>query len=130
MNIEKKVEKIVPVGNAKKIIVWGIGNVGIHAIYLLLKLGKKIDYIVDSDVSKQGEVFVGIEVKNPMDLLYEDLENIVVFIAAGDYKTREIEEQMRSMGFEHNKNYFTLLSVDRYAPVNKIDFMLGYSRGG
>lgn len=129
MNVSDKINEIIPVGCEKKIIVFGIGYIGVQALFLLLKHGKKVDYIIDSDKSKLGKEYFGVTVRSPYDLIYEDWDNILVFICAGGVRVQEMADLLEQMGGIYEKNYFKTLSEERYVPTDKIDAVLGYSRG-
>ncbi len=98
MNIVDRINEILPEDCSDKVIIWGIGNVGIHGLLLLHKLGKTVSYLIDSDETKIGTKYLGIEVKNPYELLYENWDSIKIFICAGTNHSNEIAEMLEAMG--------------------------------
>ena len=130
MSIVEKINNIIPGDSPKKVIIFGMGHVGIHGLLLLKKLGKKVSYIIDNDKNKFGKRYLGVEVKSPYELLYEDWDNILVFICAGGKRSQEMAEMLEGMGGRIHYNFFTTLAEERYiSTINRIDPILGYSRG-
>ena len=129
LSVIERINKIIPLDETKKVIIFGIGYIGIHGILLLKKLGKKVSYIIDNDESKVGSSYLGVEVKNPYELLYENWDDVLVFICAGGKRAQEMADMLEGMGGVFNQNYFRVLSEERYEPANMIDPILGYSRG-
>ncbi len=129
MNIIDRLNEILPEDCNDKVIIFGVGYIGIHGLLLLKKLGKRVSYIIDNDKAKIGERHLGIEVKNPYELLYENWDSIKIFICAGGNRAKEMAKMLEGMGGIFNKNYFMTLADERYVPTNKIDPVLGYSRG-
>ena len=79
--------------NHSCIIVWGTGVWGNRIANLASKSGLAIDFFLDSDPKKKGQIFCGVEVKSP-DIL-ENYEG-TVFIAVKDYD-KEISDMIATM---------------------------------
>lgn len=129
MEIRKKIEQVIPSGSQKKVILYGLGGVGVTALCLLKRFGKKIDYIVDGDEEKQGQYVFGIEVKSPYDLLYENKDNLIILVTVSMAGGTDVAKVLEGMGYIYNKHYFMTLGTEFYAPFPYIDPILSYSRG-
>lgn len=79
----------------KKIILWGCipSLVKSYSAYLC----KDTDYIVDSDVEKQGKYCLGYNIKAPHDICREDYEKIVIVILTQSCES-EIYSNIRRIG--------------------------------
>lgn len=126
--LREKIDKIIPDNCDKKVILYGMGGMGVNALCLLKKFGKKVDYAVDGDMEKQGQLIWGIEVKSPYDLMYEDKENIIILVTA-IMGMQEITKLLEGMGYIYNENYFLTFATELSAPFTYLDPVLSYSRG-
>lgn len=128
MDIKEKIGRIVPNDSRKKVILYGMGGMGLNALCLLKRFGKRVDYGVDGDVGKRGKKIWDIEIKSPYDLMYEDKENTIVFVTA-IMGMKEITKLLEGMGYVYNRNYFLTFATELSAPFTYLDPVLSYSRG-
>nr|WP_286885400.1 CatB-related O-acetyltransferase [Aneurinibacillus sp. UBA3580] len=100
----------------KRIIVFGTGKAGKLAFFALKDLCYSIAYYVDNDESKWGEILLGIEIKNPNELLLEKQNEFVILVASIYYK--DIYLQLENMGIGKER-YFSVLPVGKEKIVNE-----------
>lgn len=92
----------------KRVVIFGSGTGGKKALFTLLQLLIKPNYFVDNQI-KENEYKTYLEYKifNPQVLLNEDKKDIAILVASAYDK--EISEQLTSMGFERNNNFFSII---------------------
>lgn len=93
----------------KKLIGWGAGK-HFEDVYRNVI---SISYLVDSDESKYGKYCKGVEIKSPINLLEEDMENVCVIIFSELYWD-EIIIQIRNMGFKGDVVHESMIYPNPY----------------
>lgn len=88
----------------KKVIVFGAGGGGRLVISALRLLCIEIDYCIDNDQSKYGDLVFGVEIRKPDSLINEKPGDSVIIVASIFYK--EIENQLIQLGFKENEHFF------------------------
>lgn len=85
----------------KKLIGWGTGS-----SYTRSKVHYNFDlnYMVDSNRNKQGNILDGRIIESPAKLLYENKQDIFVIVFSQFYK--EIYEWLEKNGFKYLENYY------------------------
>ena len=110
----------------KKIVLYGADASGLAFLREAEERGLRIEYFADRDESKQGKSLLGVPVKSPMDLMYEDPEDLRIVITAPGGRIA-IEKALKEMGFDET------LIVSAYAEgrggADYLDSLLGISRG-
>lgn len=113
----------------KKIVIFGAGAGGRVVFQECMKNALPVAYFVDN--GKKGTFFESIEVKDPLDLMYEEENSLCVLISAcRDALCREIAGELEGMGFIAGKDFFIPRTGRIYAPLDLFDPFLGYSRKG
>src|SRR5574344_83788 len=92
----------------KKIVIFGAGSCGKKFYFELKFFEQNVSFFVDNNSSKWGNLLFGKKICSPEKLLDENPDNIAIFVAS-IYKD-EISNQLVSMGFELNKNFFYFIS--------------------
>lgn len=110
----------------KKIVIYGAGTVGKIFYSTIASIGGKVAYFVDGDKKKQGNFFLDCEVKSPYDLMYENLDEVVVLL--GLSAQDEAIEVLQSMGLKENENYDRLDRIETDKATDVFDPFLGFSR--
>lgn len=98
----KMLMETVPQIRKEKLVIWGTGILGKMIVKMLIGLEMKIDYLVDSDSKKEGEIFCGIEIKKIQELRGS---NAFVVIAIRR-KNADIENALSNLGIEKEKYIF------------------------
>ncbi|WP_312420734.1 glycosyltransferase [Anaerospora hongkongensis] len=112
--------------SGKRIVFFGTGSASKK---ILEDFPLELSYYVDNDSRIWGTFLQDLEIRNPMDLMKEDKDNLAIIIAS-QYGT-EIANQLGKMGFDENVNYwdgyrlFTMNSsltqryfIDKYVPAD------------
>ncbi len=110
----------------KKIILWGAGIFGINLAHLLKKNGREIAYFVDMDEAKWNTNCMGVDIRNPYDILYENMDETIVLITAVSY-VADIVQTLLGMGLVENIHFFIAIE-HRDEEYDYVDYFLGYSR--
>nr|WP_092074327.1 glycosyltransferase family 2 protein [Dendrosporobacter quercicolus]NSL49231.1 glycosyltransferase family 2 protein [Dendrosporobacter quercicolus DSM 1736]SDM88698.1 Glycosyl transferase family 2 [Dendrosporobacter quercicolus] len=97
-------------------VIFGAGKAGQHLARIF---PGKVSYIVDNDPEKWGAFFNGIAIDKPDRLLYEDKENLRIFIASMYFGP--ISDQLNCMGFKNKKHYFNIIPY--YAILKELTFL-------
>jgi len=111
----------------KKIIIFGAGAGGQTLYHSALEVGAEVSYFIDN--YKSGEFLFGKPVKSPYDILYEDINNIIIVIGVcQDNAVAQIKSQLNELGLTEGVNFELPPFNDLYAPLDYIDPLLGYNR--
>lgn len=111
----------------KKVVLYGADYTGRSFLYLAHKVGIEVAYLVDGDNEKQKMVIMGKEVKAPIELMYENYEEIKIVITSHG---KSIVKSLLDMGFSHEKQIVTEYIENRMDfESRKVDVFLGTSRG-
>ena len=94
--------------------------------HLVKQNGGNIEYFVDMDETKWGTNCMGKVIKNPYDILYENMDETIVLITAVSYIT-DITHTLRGMGLVENIHFF-IATEHRNEEYDYVDYFLGYSR--
>lgn len=115
--------------NEKKVVCYGADATGMAFIYYAEKTGIKIAYFVDRSKEKQRIKMLGLDVKDPFDLMYENADDLKIVITAPVGRDA-ILRTLQGMGFILGKQIVDQYLIDRFGEDNScIDAMLGLSRG-
>lgn len=110
----------------KRIVIWGTANIAAYVYSVIKALGGDVAYFVDSKESRQGQSYYGKEIKSPYDVMYEDIERVIVILAfTNSYET---EGTVKEIGLTMNKNCFDLNKIEQPKRCDLFDPFLGYSR--
>ena len=113
----------------KKVICYGADASGFAFLYSAEKAGVEISYFVDRNDEKQKLLIMGKEVKAPIELMYENFEEIKVVITAPGGRD-SIIKTLTEMGFNYDKHIVTEYAENRLGPnLSQVDILLGTSRG-
>ena len=89
----------------KKVIVFGAGKLGTSLGFILN--GLKIEYsFVDNDDKKWGAFLWGKQIFSPVELLTEDRNNLVIFVASVHHDA--ISTQLKENGFLEYNHFYNL----------------------
>ena len=88
----------------KFVVFFGANKITELAIRYLEGKGKKIDAIIDNDITKSKTTKFGVKIDTPMNVLGEFREDAVIFIASRYVK--EMTEQLQDMGYVVGINIF------------------------
>ncbi len=121
-----EIKKVLKHAQTKKIIIWGTANIAAYIFSVVRALGKDVAYFLDSRESSQGQTYFGKEVKSPYDIIYEETEQVIVIL--GFTNSFEVEEIVKEIGLEMNKNCFDLNKIEQPKRCDMFDPLLGYSR--
>lgn len=111
----------------KKMIIFGAGASGQTLYHSARKAGCNILYFIDN--YRQGSCLLGMPVKSPFDILYEDISDILILIGVcQESDVMQIKKQLSELGLMEGVNFETPLFNDLYAPLDYIDPLLGYNR--
>jgi len=130
--MKRQLNNLINGKSKKKLIIYGAGARGIITNEILKLLGHQIIYFVDQKAKTEQSICNGIPILNPNKILYENIEDIFIIVAA--YSFQEINKTLTAFGLEptvHFKNLFSSAIDDgtALAPVyNELDFFLSYSR--
>lgn len=111
--------------SSKQVVIYGAGNFGASVLNIMDILKKKVIYFLDKNTEKQKSGFWGYVVKQPEDILHEDMSKTIVLVAVGAQK--EVGEILTSFGLKEGKE-FIYVSHLRYQACDALDTLLGYSR--
>lgn len=111
--------------SSRKVVIYGAGYAGAMMLNIMDKMNKEVLYFLDRNPDKQQKGFYGYEVKEPEDILYEDMTRIVVIVAV-ELKNG-IEEVLTNLGLREGKEFIYGTTM-RYVACDKVDPLLGYSR--
>lgn len=121
-------DKMISLIKGKKIVFFGTGSTS-QRIFEEFPL--KVEYFVDNDSKRWGNVLQGLTIRNPLELLHEDKENLAIVIVS--QYVNEISIQLTRMGFEENFHYwngFWMFTMNRslvkryfYNKYTKNDFL-------
>jgi hypothetical protein len=113
----------------KKIILYGADATAIRLLYEAEKRKVHIEYMVDRDKEKQGTTLLGIDIRDPYDLLSEDYGDVYIVITAPVGK-QGIVDTLLGMGFSMEDNII-LDFIEYYNDFTRYcnDSLLGMSRG-
>lgn len=112
----------------KKVVLYGADATGLAFLYWAGKAGVDIAYFVDRSDEKQKMLVMGKEVKAPIELMYENSEEIKIVITADPQDV--IIKTLTEMGFSCDKQIVTEFIEKRMGPViSQVDVLLGTSRG-
>jgi organic radical activating enzyme len=88
----------------KPVIIFGASILGQMAVTVLNHYYKKIAFICDNDIQKQGTLFCGIEVLSPENAL-EELNDAVVYVCVYNYSNfNMIAAQLVQLGYKNVRN--------------------------
>jgi len=122
-----EVEKLIERAGNRQIIIFGASIRGIFLYREIIRRGRKIAYLVDSDTSKHQDS--DPKIVDPLELLYENSDEIFIIISA--MHSNSILNVLEGYGINKESNIETFFSITEY-PKNEesslIDFMLGYNR--
>lgn len=103
MNERKKwLLRSLKVETDRLVYIWGSGSGGMRTLQLLQEFGISIAGFVDSDRSKHGQLVKGLPVLSPDALTC--LGEGKPFVIIGSMYRKEIESQLRTMGFDIQKD--------------------------
>ncbi len=113
----------------KRIIIFGAGAGG-QTIYCdAVSAGAEVLYFVDN--KKHGSTLYGKSVRSPYDILYENIDEILVITGACQVSdVLQMKEQLSGFGLKWGTNFETPDFNKLYARLDYIDPMLGYNRSG
>ena len=119
MNNNNTIDGFIEESKNKRIILFGAGNEMQKCLETIVEKNHlEIDYVVDNDFRKWYSNIWGYEVKNPLALMKESKDEIVVLITS-IYPFR-IESQLKEMGIDNC--FSSLLFIDEH--INKEQFMV------
>lgn len=125
--MEEDIYAVLKKNPEKKIVIFGVGAGGRVVFQECMKNALPVAYFVDN--GKKGTFFETIEVKDPLDLMYEEENSLCILISAcRDSLCREIAGELEGMGFIAGKDFFIPRTGRIYAPLDLFDPFLGYSR--
>lgn len=112
----------------KKVVLYGADTSGFAFLYWAEKAGVEVAYLVDRNVEKQKMIIMGKEVKAPIELMYENCEEIKIVITS--HAKKSIVKTLTDMGFSRDKQIVTEFIENRMGPdLRLVDALLGASRG-
>jgi len=113
----------------KKIIIFGAGAGGQALYHFAQKAGVEVLCFIDN--YKHGHQMFGKVIKSPYDILYENIDNILIVISAcQDCNVFQIKKQLAGLGLTDGIHFETAMFNDLYAPLDYLDPTLGYNRSG
>ncbi|MGA2223301.1 MAG: hypothetical protein ABSH41_02515 [Syntrophobacteraceae bacterium] len=119
--------------SGRKLIIYGAGARGIVLHQALKILGRKTSYFIDARAEKEDGLYCcGLPVHEPIKLLYENVEDIFVVIAAAS--PSEMIDTLKGLGLKPGEQFGCIFdsSLDdgtvHSACSNRLDFFLGYGR--
>ena len=121
-----EIRKVIQCSKQKKIIIWGTANIAAYVFSTIKALGEDIAYFIDSSEKRQGESYYGKEIKSPYDVMYEDIEHVVVILAFTN--SYEVEGTVKEIGLTIDQNCFDLKKIEQPKRCDLFDPLLGYSR--
>ena len=90
----------------KKLILFGASKMGKE---IGEALGLPIYYFIDNDPEKWGKKILNKNIKSPQELLDEDRDDVIIGITSSYYN--EISSQLKTLGFNENKDFFDLRDI-------------------
>lgn len=98
----KIVIEAIPWSKKEKIIVWGTGIWGRRIVKILKDFGIEIDYLIDSNLEKEGTRLLNFEIKNPRTLK-EGKSYVIIAIREME---PDIRMQLKQFGVERERYLF------------------------
>lgn len=89
----------------KKIVIFGCGSGGQKIVRQLPII---VNCFLDNDPLKWGQEILGIVIKNPLEMLEEERDNLAILVCS--VHGCKIAEQLKQMGFEENYHFWNLYS--------------------
>lgn len=118
-------EKILEPAKGRKIILYGIEPFSRVIYHNLTHMGKEVSYFVDEE-GREESLFEK-EVRNPLELLYENKDEIYV-ICFTMKNHGQVYNKLLQYGLEFEKN-FSIYGLGGYIQkFNAIDSLLGFTR--
>jgi|GEM_PF-1225729 Caenorhabditis protein of unknown function, DUF268. len=96
----------------KKLYLWGLGTLGIRAIWALGQGGFKLSGLIDANPHLQGRDFMGHQVFAPLDILALKDEAFIV-VAASPSNTQAMAESCLAAGWEQSVNFIEFSEFHR-----------------
>lgn len=131
--ILREVKRVIFGNTAKKLIIFGSGARGIILHEALKSLHCEVAYFVDSNKMKQNSTVCGIPVHDPLQIMYENMEE--TFVIAAVAVPMEIIELLKGFGLDVERDIGVIFDYQsigegtaRVAGMPMIDFFLGYNR--
>jgi hypothetical protein len=131
--LKNEVKRVLSGHHSKKIIIYGAGARGIVLNETLKMMGLEAACFLDSNPEKQNTTILGIPVHEPLRLMYEDIDEVVIIIAIAS--PRDVVPALEGLGFDASKNIKWLFDneslgsgIARTEGMPLIDFFLGYNR--
>lgn len=131
--MKQEVERVLSGHPSKKIIIYGAGARGIVLYETLRILGLEVAYFIDSNTQKQNTNILGIPVHEPLKLMHEDVNDILIIIAIAS--PRDVIPTLEGLGLDASKNITWIFDnetlgngIARTEGMPLIDFFLGYNR--
>ena len=131
--ILSETKRVALIHPSKRIIIFGAVSRGIVLHEALKILGKKTEYFIDSSTNKHNTLVCGIPVYEPMKIMYENIDDVFVIVAAAEPK--QLIDMVKTFGLDPcvNVGYiFDSQSIGdgtaRVEGMPLIDFFLGYNR--
>ncbi len=90
-------------GISKKVAIYGTGSNGTIFCDILETQGIEVSYFVDSNPNKQGSYHLSKPILSP-----EMIEDHDVIVLIASWASRDISENLASLGLKENENYITL----------------------
>lgn len=113
----------------KKVVLYGADVSGFAFLYWADKADVNVAYFVDRNNEKQKMLIMGKEVKAPIELMYENSDEIKIVITAPGGKD-SIVKTLTEMGFRCDKHIVTEFVDNRLGSKHRqVDILLGTSRG-
>lgn len=117
----------------KYICVFGLGNIGLPTVQILLEKNINIDFLCDNDSEKWGKEYYGIKCIS-LDELKQNMNDTLVIICGRAFE--EIYRQLEEEGFKHLYRLYTnkfaiyeyFSTCDMGEIVGKIERVLGFCK--
>lgn len=121
----KSLEKILEPVQKRKIILYGTEPLAQVIYHNLAYMGKEISYFVDDECMEDS--LFGKEVRNPLELLYENKDDIYV-ICFTMKNHGQVYSRLLQYGLEFEKE-FAIYNIGGYMQkFNAVDSLLGFTR--
>lgn len=114
--------------SGKKVVLYGADVSGLAFLYWAEKVGIEIAYFVDRNDEKQKVLIMGKKVKAPIELIYENPEDIKIVITSPRGKDMIIKT-LNEMGFRSEQIVTEFVESRLGADISQVDILLGVSRG-
>jgi len=99
----KWLQKILKEISGKRKVFWGTKG-RIHNNVMSKFVIREGDYYVDNNANLWGNVLNKAEIRNPVSLCKENMEDVVIIITITQYN--DVKNQLESYGYIENKNFF------------------------